>query len=299
MAHWLFKSEPSAWSYEKLAGLGAAGTDWSGVRNHTAKLNMQAMKVGEQAFFYHSNEGKEIVGIVEVCKAYRPDPTDPTAKFGMVDIRAVRSLPRPVTLEEVEERQAPGQDGARHPVASLRPARHRRRMGDRLQARRPLASQARLARSGAVPGRGCNRGASSTKANERKRKEKKGNSLSFVFFLLVFGIGTFQRVTAEKSEKFFSLSDSRGGLWSNGSNSLAGRRKAGPEMDSANENTCSMPFRFWQGNAPSFGLRKLAPARVARHITRRWRSLSFAHIVPLRRFCVTPDSRQSQGRRIP
>jgi predicted RNA-binding protein with PUA-like domain len=95
MAHWLFKSEPSAWSYEKVAGLGAAGTDWSGVRNHTAKLNMHA-------FFYHSNEGKEIVGIVEVCKAYRPDPTDATAKFGMVDIRALRPLPRPVTLEEAK-----------------------------------------------------------------------------------------------------------------------------------------------------------------------------------------------------
>jgi predicted RNA-binding protein with PUA-like domain len=102
MAHWLFKSEPSAWSYEKVAGLGAAGTDWSGVRNHTAKLNMQAMKVGEEAFFYHSNEGKEIVGIVEVCKAYRPDPTDATGKFGMVDIRALRLLPRAVTLEEAK-----------------------------------------------------------------------------------------------------------------------------------------------------------------------------------------------------
>jgi predicted RNA-binding protein with PUA-like domain len=102
MAHWLFKSEPSAWSYEKVAGLGAVGTDWSGVRNHSAKLNMQAMKVGEQAFFYHSNEGKEIVGIVEVCKAYRPDPTDATGKFGMVDIRAVRPLPRAVTLEEAK-----------------------------------------------------------------------------------------------------------------------------------------------------------------------------------------------------
>jgi predicted RNA-binding protein with PUA-like domain len=102
MAHWLFKSEPSAWSYEKVAGLGAAGTDWSGVRNHTAKLNMQAMKVGEHAFFYHSNEGKAVVGIVEVCKAYRPDPTDAAGKFGMVDIRAVRPLPRPVTLEEVK-----------------------------------------------------------------------------------------------------------------------------------------------------------------------------------------------------
>ena len=102
MAHWLFKSEPSAWSFYKLARLGAAGTDWSGVRNHSAKLNMQTMKVGEEGFFYHSNEGKAIVGIVEVCKAYRPDPTDASGKFGMVDIRAVRPLPRPVTLEEVK-----------------------------------------------------------------------------------------------------------------------------------------------------------------------------------------------------
>lgn len=102
MAHWLFKSEPSAWSFDKLASMGAAGTDWSGVRNHSAKLNMQAMKVGEQGFFYHSNEGKAIVGIVEVCKAYRPDPTDSSGKFGMVDIRAVRPLPRPVTLEEAK-----------------------------------------------------------------------------------------------------------------------------------------------------------------------------------------------------
>src|SRR6202020_2505668 len=70
--------------------------------NHTAQLNMQAIKVGEQAFFYHSNEGKEIVGIVEVCKAYRPDPTDATGKFGMVDIRALRQVPRRVRLEEVK-----------------------------------------------------------------------------------------------------------------------------------------------------------------------------------------------------
>jgi predicted RNA-binding protein with PUA-like domain len=102
MAHWLFKSEPSAWSYDKVARLGRDGTDWSGVRNHSAKLNMQAMKLGEQGFFYHSNEGKAIVGIVEVSKAYRPDPTDASGKFGMVDIRAVRPLPRPVTLEEVK-----------------------------------------------------------------------------------------------------------------------------------------------------------------------------------------------------
>jgi predicted RNA-binding protein with PUA-like domain len=72
------------------------------VRNHSAKLNMQAMKVGEQGFFYHSNEGKAIVGIVEVSKAYRPDPSDKTGKFGMVDIRAIRPLPRPVTLDAVK-----------------------------------------------------------------------------------------------------------------------------------------------------------------------------------------------------
>ena len=102
MAHWLFKSEPSAWSFERLTSCGADGTDWSGVRNHSAKLNMQAMKVGEQGFFYHSNEGKAIVGIVEVSKAYRPDPSDASGKFGMVDIRAVRPLPHPVTLEDAK-----------------------------------------------------------------------------------------------------------------------------------------------------------------------------------------------------
>jgi predicted RNA-binding protein with PUA-like domain len=102
MAHWLFKSEPSAWSFQRLTECGAKGTDWSGVRNHSAKLNMQAMKVGELGFFYHSNEGKAIVGLVEVVKAYRPDPTDASGKFGMVDIRALHPLPRPVTLEAVK-----------------------------------------------------------------------------------------------------------------------------------------------------------------------------------------------------
>ena len=99
MAHWLFKSEPSVFSFEKLVGEGAKGTDWSGVRNHSAKLNMMAMKVGERGFFYHSNEGKAIVGVVEVCALYRPDPSDPKGQFGMVDIRAVEALPKPVTLE--------------------------------------------------------------------------------------------------------------------------------------------------------------------------------------------------------
>jgi predicted RNA-binding protein with PUA-like domain len=99
MAHWLFKSEPEVFSYEKLAAEGAKGTDWSGVRNHSAKLNMMAMKLGERAFFYHSNEGKAVVGIVEISALYRPDPSDASGKFGMVDIRAVEPLPKPVTLD--------------------------------------------------------------------------------------------------------------------------------------------------------------------------------------------------------
>ena len=102
MAHWLFKSEPSAWSFEAQLAEGEKGTSWNGVRNHSAKLNMMAMKVGERGFFYHSNEGKEIVGIVEVIKPYYPDPSDESGKFGMVDVKAVKPLPTPVTLEAVK-----------------------------------------------------------------------------------------------------------------------------------------------------------------------------------------------------
>jgi predicted RNA-binding protein with PUA-like domain len=102
MAHWLVKSEPSAWSFEQQVEAGKKGTSWNGVRNHAAKLNLMAMKLGEEAFFYHSNEGKDIVGIVEVTKLYYPDPTDETGKFGMVDFRAVKPLPKPVTLDAIK-----------------------------------------------------------------------------------------------------------------------------------------------------------------------------------------------------
>jgi len=102
MAYWLVKSEPSSWSFAQQVAAGKKGTSWNGVRNHAAKLNLMAMKLGEQAFFYHSGEGKEIVGVVEVTKLYYPDPTDETGKFGMVDFRAVRALPRPVTLEAIK-----------------------------------------------------------------------------------------------------------------------------------------------------------------------------------------------------
>ena len=106
MAHWLVKSEPSAWSWDQQVAAGAAGTNWSGVRNHTAKLHLMAMKIGEQVFFYHSNEGKEIVGIVEVIKTFYPDPSDPSGKFGMVDFKAVRPLKKPVTLAQAKETEA-------------------------------------------------------------------------------------------------------------------------------------------------------------------------------------------------
>ena len=102
MAHWLFKSEPSSWSWDQQVAAGATGTPWTGVRNHQAKLNLQRMQVGDQGFFYHSNEGKAVVGIVEVIRAYYPDDTDPTGRFGMVDLKAVEPLPEPVTLDAVK-----------------------------------------------------------------------------------------------------------------------------------------------------------------------------------------------------
>jgi predicted RNA-binding protein with PUA-like domain len=102
VAYWLVKSEPSKWSFDDQVAAGEAGTFWNGVRNHVAKQNLMAMKVGEQGFFYHSNEGKAVVGIVEVIRAYYPDHTDATGKFGMVDLKAVRALPKPVTLEAVK-----------------------------------------------------------------------------------------------------------------------------------------------------------------------------------------------------
>src|ERR1700742_5296389 len=98
MAHWLFKSEPSAWSWDDQVKAGAKGTNWSGVRNHTAKLNMKAMKKGDLGFFYHSNEQKAVVGIVEVIEEFQPDPTDAKGQFGLVVVKAVKDMPEPVTL---------------------------------------------------------------------------------------------------------------------------------------------------------------------------------------------------------
>lgn len=103
MAYWLVKSEPKTWSWNDQVEAGAKGTFWSGVRNHVAKQHLMAMKLGDKAFFYHSNEGKEIVGIVEIIKTYYPDHTDETGKFGMVDLKAVGPLKRPITLDEIKK----------------------------------------------------------------------------------------------------------------------------------------------------------------------------------------------------
>lgn len=108
MAYWLFKSEPFKWSWEqqveKTATHGAE--HWDGVRNYQASNNMKAMKIGDRGFFYHSNKGLEIVGIVEVTKEYYPDHTDESGRFGMVDIKALEPLKTPVTLKDIKAHPA-------------------------------------------------------------------------------------------------------------------------------------------------------------------------------------------------
>jgi predicted RNA-binding protein with PUA-like domain len=102
MVHWLIKSEPATWSWDDQVKAGAKGTAWDGVRNHLAKKHLMAMKKGDRAFFYHSNEGKEIVGIAEIIKEAYPDPTDKTGKFVCVDIKADKKLPTPVTMAAIK-----------------------------------------------------------------------------------------------------------------------------------------------------------------------------------------------------
>ncbi len=102
MAHWLVKSEPSTWSWEQQVAKGKKGEPWTGVRNHTAKLNLMKMKKGEQAFYYHSNEGKEIVGIVEIVREHYPDASDESGKFVCVDVAALKPLKTFVTLVAVK-----------------------------------------------------------------------------------------------------------------------------------------------------------------------------------------------------
>lgn len=100
MAHWLIKSEPSAYSWSQFVK--DKKTSWTGVRNAQASINLKAMKPGDRVFFYHSNEGKEIVGIAEVAKAAYPDPTDKDGKAVTVDVKAVEPVKKPVTLVAIK-----------------------------------------------------------------------------------------------------------------------------------------------------------------------------------------------------
>lgn len=104
MKYWLIKSEPDVYSWDQFVK--DKSTSWNGVRNYQAANNMKAMKIGDQAFFYHSNEGKEIVGVAAVSKLYYPDPTDDEGKFGMVDFKVVKPLKNSVTLAEIKKTSA-------------------------------------------------------------------------------------------------------------------------------------------------------------------------------------------------
>jgi len=102
-AYWLFKSEPDVFSWEMLKARGRGGEPWDGVRNYQARNNMRAMKLGELGFFYHSNDGKEIVGVMEVSALAHPDPKDDSGTWECVDVRAVADMPSPVPLSAVKE----------------------------------------------------------------------------------------------------------------------------------------------------------------------------------------------------
>ena len=117
MNRWLFKSEPDTWSWDDQVAKGDAGEEWNGVRNYQARNNMRAMKVGDLGFFYHLNIGKEIVGIVEVCRESGPDSTTEDPRWDCVWIRAVRPFVRAVSLEECKVQ--PGLEG----MALIRSAR--------------------------------------------------------------------------------------------------------------------------------------------------------------------------------
>lgn len=104
MAYWLFKSEPDTWSWDQQVAKGASGEEWHGVRNYQARNNMRTMKIGDRGFFYHSNVGKEIVGIVEVCRESAPDTTTDDPRWDCVWIKAVAPLKTAVTLEDCKVR---------------------------------------------------------------------------------------------------------------------------------------------------------------------------------------------------
>lgn len=102
MAYWLFKSEPDVFSFDQLMAKGAKGEEWTGIRNYQARNNMRKMVIGDLGFFYHSNIGKAVVGIAEVCALIHPDSTADIPAWECVDIRGVKPMPRHITLDEIK-----------------------------------------------------------------------------------------------------------------------------------------------------------------------------------------------------
>jgi predicted RNA-binding protein with PUA-like domain len=102
LQYWLFKSEPSTWSWDQQVAKGDIGEEWDGVRNYQARNFMRQMNIGDLGFFYHSQKDKEIVGVVEVCANAHPDSTTDDARWECVDIRAVKPMQIPVTLEQIK-----------------------------------------------------------------------------------------------------------------------------------------------------------------------------------------------------
>jgi predicted RNA-binding protein with PUA-like domain len=102
MAYWLLKTEPDAYSWDELVKKGAKGDAWTGVRNFRAREHLRAMKKGDQAFFYHTGDEKQVVGLAEVVREAYPDPTDKEGKFTAVDVKAVKPVKKPVTLAAVK-----------------------------------------------------------------------------------------------------------------------------------------------------------------------------------------------------
>ncbi len=102
MAYWLFKSEPGVFSWDMLKAKGAAGEEWTGIRNYQARNNMRLMKLGDKGFFYHSGDGRDVVGIAEVCKLIHKDSTAKEDAWECVDIRALMDVPEPVSLDRIK-----------------------------------------------------------------------------------------------------------------------------------------------------------------------------------------------------
>ena len=102
MQYWLFKSEPFKWSWEQQKAKGQAGEEWDGIRNYQARNNMRLMELGDRAFFYHSNEGLEVVGVAEVSALSAPDSTTDDERWDCVHIRALADMPNPVSLKDVK-----------------------------------------------------------------------------------------------------------------------------------------------------------------------------------------------------